>query len=363
MRVLSIYYLLVLMCAYLSFSIFILNPVYILGFLLVFLGFVHIDLYRVDKGILIYFSYFLLTFLCFLLGIYYFFSKVKEGVILSSILYLYCVLIGMQAIVFGSKLDIMDRRKVYQKIFNFLIIFVFFDFISRLLNSGGFSTNFYDYKHGWFYFDSNFTGLIVALFLMFAIFLKKQQVFNLGTLKFIILFMLLLLTFSRAAIFSFLVSFFLLRYTGKYIILYATLFSVCAIYIFYNMVNQYISGENFIGIDGSFNTKFYLISLAIDNYSELSYVNKLFGIGLANFAYYTDIFAHNMLITLIYEFGIVGSILFLFFLIMMYIKIGRDVLYLYFPLFIGGFSLFSAYMPFFFILLASMYVETYYLKK
>lgn len=141
-------------------------------------------------------------------------------------------------------------------------------------------------------------------------------------------------------------------------LLFSILFLSISGFVFYKMVNGYLSGESFVDIDGSFNSKFYIISLALHNYSSMPDMNKLLGIGMANFSYYSNgIFAHNMLVTLVYEFGVVGSCLFFVFLWHMYLKIGKDVLYLYLPLAIGGFSLFSAYMPFFFILLSCLYLE------
>lgn len=345
-----------------SISVFPINPIYILGLILILVGIALVDITKIDKVFLLYFFYFICTLCCFGIGLYFFSKQASNIVYLSSFLYLYCILMGMQTIISAKNLTLYRRQTVYHYSYNFLIIFLILDLISRLINTGSFSINFYNYKHGWFYFDSNFTGLVIALFLMFAVFLKKNKKYYLSQFKFFVLFLLLLSTFSRASIFSFIVSYLVLKYAGRYMVGFASILLILFIYIFYNMVNRYISGESFVEIDGSFNSKFYLINLAIENYDKLDLTSKLFGIGLANFSYYADIFAHNMLVTLVYEFGIIGTSLFLLFLYGMYIRIGKDVLYLYIPLLIGGFSLFSAYMPFFFILLACMYVEVIYDK-
>lgn len=89
--------------------------------------------------------------------------------------------------------------------------------------------------------------------------------------------------------------------------------------------------------DGSFNSKFYLISSALDNHASVPFVNKIFGIGLNNFSYYTDSFAHNIFITLVYEFGILGTLMFVLFLLYSYFKIGKDVTYIFIPLLVAGF--------------------------
>ena len=129
------------------------------------------------------------------------------------------------------------------------------------------------------------------------------------------------------------------------------------------LVGKYTSGDSYVDVDGSFNSKFYLISSALDNYAGVPFVNKIFGIGLNNFSYYTDgFFAHNIFITLVYEFGILGTLMFVLFLLYSYFKIGKDVTYIFIPLLVAGFSLFSAYVPFLFVLLACMYIEIKYLK-
>ena len=57
------------------------------------------------------------------------------------------------------------------------------------------------------------------------------------------------------------------------------------------------------------------------------------------------------------EFGILGSLSFIIFLFYAYKKIGKDFTYILVPLLVAGFSLFSAYMPFFFVLISCIYVE------
>lgn len=354
----QLYYFLCLFCSYFSLGTLIVNPIYILGFILIFLGFFFMDIRKIEKGVVVYFLYFISSLVSLLIGLSYFSKQVVDTVFLSSILYLYCILIGMQTITLSKDLTLFQRKKVYHYTYNYLIVFLVLDLISRLINAGGFSTNFYDYKHGWFHFDSNFTGLIIALFLMFSFFLQKERIYCLSKIKYLILFVLLCATFSRASIFAFVVSYLVLRYTGRFLTVFSIVFAGVASYTFYVMMTRFIEGDSFVDIDGSFNTKFYFIELAIQSYDQLDSINKIFGIGLANFDYYAGVFAHNVIITLIYEFGILGTILFLLFLAVMYFKVGRDVLYLYVPLFIGGFSLFSAYMPFFFILLACMYIES-----
>lgn len=350
-------FFLFLFCSVFSINSLPINPVYLVGFPLLFLSLFYINFSKINQYQLLMFFYFIVSMIGFSIGIISFSEIDKNLIMLSSILYCYCILLGAQTVRLGLITKKIDRLKVYSCFYNFLIFFMFLDLIVRILMSGG-SGTFYDFKWGLFYWDSNFSALIILLFIMFSVFLKVNKIYDIGLIRFLILIFLLITTFSRAAIFAFFLSYILLRYTKKIILYLAIVFGLVFIYLFYKMVSIYLSGESFVEIDGSFNSKFYLISVAIDNYAELPLINKFFGIGMANFPYFSDgIFAHNMLITLFYEFGYFGILFFIIYICLSYKMIGKDILYILIPFFIAGFSLFSAFMPFFFILLACMYVE------
>lgn len=352
-----------LFCSFFSINSLPVNPVYVLAFPFVALSLIVIKFSVVNKFQLLLYIYFLLSTVTLIVGSYLFSGISLEAVYLSSILYTYCILLGAQTVAIGLKVGKNGRIKSYNFTYNILIFFMFLDFIIRFVIGGG-GASFYDYKWGLFYFDSNFSAIIILLFLMFSIFLKVNEIYDIGKIRYAILVVLLILTFSRAAIFSFIVSYILLRYAKNILLPIISIFSIFLIYKFVEMVEDYISGSSFVDIDGSFNSKFYIISVAIDNYHSVPFLNKMFGIGLANFPYYSNgVFAHNMLVTLVYEFGYLGVFFFIIFLISAYRLIGKNILFILFPFFIAGFSLFSAFMPFFFVLLACMYVEVFSLRK
>lgn len=350
-------YFFLIFCSFFSINKLPLNPVYILSSFILILVFFTMNYKKTSKFNFLFIIYFIFSTISFFLGLYFFNQYSSSVVYLSTILYIYCIVLGGATVEIGGKLSVGQRVFVYDWIYNVLIFYMFLDLIIRLLLSGS-SGSFYDFKWGLFYFDSNFSALIILLFIMFSVFLKVNKIYDIGLIRFLILIFLLITTFSRAAIFAFFLSYILLRYTKKIILYLAIVFGLAFIYLFYKMVSIYLSGESFVEIDGSFNSKFYLISVAIDNYAELPLINKFFGIGMANFPYFSDgIFAHNMLITLFYEFGYFGILFFIIYICLSYKMIGKDILYILIPFFIAGFSLFSAFMPFFFILLACMYVE------
>ncbi|PNW18758.1 hypothetical protein C1642_02710 [Acinetobacter sp. AKBS16] len=358
----SLCFLLILFCSFFSVNSLPVNPVYCLGFPLILFSFLFFKS-TIDKFQLGFYCYFLISCMFFAIGSYYFSNIDSKINYLSTILYLYCILMGAQTVATGVNIGINRRVYIYKFIFNLLIIFMILEFFLRVVNSSH-TGSFYDYKWSLLYFDSNFVSFIILFFLMFAVFLKEKNIFNIGKIRFSLLIILLILTFSRASIVSFIVTYLFVKSGNKYKTPIFILFLIGYFYIASELIGKYTSGVSYVDVDGSFNSKFYLISVAIDNYNSIPVINKLFGIGLNNFLYYSDgIFAHNIFITLLYEFGVLGTIMFIFFLCYSYYKIGKDVAYIYIPLLVAGFSLFSAYVPFLFVLIACMYIETRYLKQ
>ncbi|WP_179994280.1 O-antigen polymerase [Acinetobacter sp. YH1901136] len=353
----SLCFFLLIFCSFFSINSFLINPTYIFGLLTLIFSFFFFN-GKVDKLEFIFYVYFFISILLFFIAIYYFSIITNDEKILSSILYLYCILLGSQTIALGMLLSREKRVSIYRVVYSFLIIFMILELFFRVVFAGGHASSFYDYKQSLFFTDSNFSSFIVLFFLMFALFLKDKKIYNIGVAKFSILIFLLVMTFSRASIFAYFVGYLFVRSNIKYKTAIFFSFLIVYFYVFYRMVSNYIDGASYRDLDGSFNSKFYLISVAIDNYSKLPLVNKFFGIGLNNFPYYADgRFAHNIFITFIYEFGYLGSIGFILFIFYSYKKIGKDYTYLLIPMLVAGFSLFSAYMPFFFVLSACMYIE------
>ncbi len=357
----SLCFLLILFCSFFSINSLPINPVYCVGFPVIFLSFLFLKS-QVDKFQFGFYCYFLISCVLFSVGSYYFSSIDPKIKYLSTVLYLYCILMGAQTVATGLNFEHSRRVYIYNYIYNLLIVFMIVELFLRIINSSH-TGSFYDYKWSLLYFDSNFVSFIILFFLMFAVFLKDKNIFNIGKIRFSVLILLLLLTFSRASIVSFIVTYAFVKSSSKYKTPIFILFLISYFYAASKLVGKYTSGDSYVDVDGSFNSKFYLISSALDNYAGVPFVNKIFGIGLNNFSYYTDgFFAHNIFITLVYEFGILGTLMFVLFLLYSYFKIGKDVTYIFIPLLVAGFSLFSAYVPFLFVLLACMYIEIKYLK-
>ncbi|AXH63518.1 O-antigen ligase family protein [Providencia huaxiensis] len=269
--------------------------------------------------------------------------------ILSPLLFYFSWLISIFIPKFLPNTKREERKITYKKSINLAIIFLFIELLTRLTLYNPSRGFIYALKSSYFYFDSNFSGLIIASLISFSLYLKLRLGLKL-THQLIALTVLLFLTFSRGAIlttFIVYITFYSIKYfkIRAYITLFATVVFFCY------MTYQYLFLDmNFQSIDGSFNSKFYIFKLAYDLFPELSLNNKLFGIGLGNTELYLGFFAHNIFVTFFLEFGILGSFLFLLFVTYTIIKSNSFTLFIWLPTLIGGVSLFGAYSPYIFIL-------------
>ncbi|SPW30950.1 Lipid A core - O-antigen ligase and related enzymes [Edwardsiella tarda] len=249
-----------------------------------------------------------------------------------------------------------DRVRVYFYCGIIFFIYLLCEFFLRVfygdLNRG----ILYGFKGSLMYFDSNFTGLVIMSFYMLFLFLKKYV-----SVKFkyfsLMCFLFLLLTVSRAAIISVIFSFFIFSSTSSfrkrsYFIL--TMYLLVFFMMSYAYFWDWISYSN---IDGSFNSKFYIVDQAIKLYKNMSFESIIFGIGFGNFYNYMGIFAHNIFVTMFIEMGVLGSLAFIVF-IFYSIRISDSYsLYIWVPTLIAGLSLFSVYTPFLFVINAILILE------
>ncbi|MBQ0215668.1 hypothetical protein KAH51_19825, partial [Proteus vulgaris] len=188
------------------------------------------------------------------------------------------------------------------------------------------------------------------------IYIKNRFKVNNNKNKYILL-ILIVLTFSRSAIVASLIliiisnNIYKLKFRSYLLLLIITL-----VFIFMSL-SYIFSDSNYQFIDGSLNSKFYIVEKAFIIYSEIPIENKLFGIGLGNTELFLNIFAHNILVTMLLEFGLIGSFLFILFIIYSLISSNHFCLLIWIPILIAGISLFGAYAPYLFIINAIIYFE------
>ncbi|MDA3075952.1 hypothetical protein OFO12_01030 [Campylobacter sp. JMF_04 NA10] len=179
--------------------------------------------------------------------------------------------------------------------------------------------------------------------------MKQQIKINYSTLLFLILFITFFSINALPINLAYILALFLFFISFIFIInkkFFKINFFIC-ISIFIFAISFFIiifqNGYSFVDFDGSLNYKFIIINNALDIYANMPIYKKVFGIGLGNFEFYADIFAHNIFITFLLEFGIVNSVLLIIYFFILYKKSNGYVVYILTPTIIIGFSLFSAY--------------------
>lgn len=212
----------------------------------------------------------------------------------------------------------------------------------------GTSDFFYMYKFSSIMFsDTNETGFFILSFLSFLVYLKDKQIIPVKRIEIFVGFTFLVLSFSRAAIFGFLV-FALYQFVFKTMAFMLKLFCV------------YLTGFGvaiIVGIfmnDGSFMTKIDIFQKTLLYLKNCDIFHFLFGIGMNHSIDALGIYGHNYLSLYSIEFGIVGLVLFLSFIILVLLK-RRHTIFLWMPFLITGLSFVSYFLPFFYFHLGLVY--------
>jgi len=331
------------------------NPTYLIGFSLIFIYSLNVLFQKSIQKNVIPFLLFFLVLLVFQ-SISFIYNPTPESkTFLSSALFLYSILLT-PVFMWGVK-KTKERKKMYKCIFTVLLIFLLIELIVRVYMGGGVSSDFYMYKKGFFYYDSNFTGLVILNFLFLFLYLSKRNIYKASNIKFILLWLFLFLTISRASILTAIIVAILFN-NLNHIKFKSTLLLGIGFTLVFMLYGLSVAGVSFVEYDGSFNSKFSIIIKALVAYEDyFSQINKLFGIGLGNTKYILEVFAHNIAVTFVLEFGILGSAVIIYFMYYISKKTNGMALIIIIPNLIEGFSLFSAYSPFVFISLGVIYHE------
>ncbi|CAM5206280.1 hypothetical protein OURE66S_01042 [Oligella ureolytica] len=217
---------------------------------------------------------------------------------LSISLFCVCVLLGVCTYEVGIKTSFSERIRIYHSIPYFLLPYLLIELVSRIINRNPDESWLYAYKHGWFYFDSNFLGITLVLILSFYKFLQDKNIYKLSGYKKAFLLFFLFTTVSRAAILTYLLSAIILKFS-RHLRFFALFFGITLFFVLVWAMNAYINGTiDFKMVDGSFNSKFYIIQRSAEFFLELPLSSQLLGVGLSNVEQYIRIFAHNIIVTL-----------------------------------------------------------------
>lgn len=171
-------------------------------------------------------------------------------------------------------------------------------------------SSFYLYKYNSLLFaDSNTTGLIVLILHFFVLIAEKTNKLLLVPkyYKFTLI-ALIFLSFSRAAIFTFLLVQLIIKIFSIKSILYKFL-------LISLVISTIVSIIFYIFLDASFLVKFNILNLVYHYLQTASENQLLFGIGPGNAKEYLGIYTHSLYLTYLVETGIVGFIFFFIFIV------------------------------------------------
>ncbi|MHA6612411.1 O-antigen ligase family protein [Photobacterium damselae] len=359
----NIYFLGLISGGFLSFNFVGFNPVYIYMVFLMALNllfFFEEGNYRIKKYTLIMMLIAILLLVIQMLGV----SFNKKEIMyygntnfITILIFIISILYSLFCIEFYFKnKQMIDLKILYSNLSKFLFTFFLIELLTRILNGNPSLGIIYGFKDSFLFFDSNFTSLVLLSFFNYYQYLHNKRRYN-GRLIRFSLFVFICLTFSRAAIFTVILSY-LIFYKDKNAIWKAYICLCLYLIVFFILSYLYVFDSfSFLNIDGSFNSKFYIVDVAIFIYEKLNFWSLLFGIGLGNFSNYTNIFAHNIFVTIIIEFGLIGFSLFVI-VIFYTCKITKNgAIYIWLSVFICGLSLFGSYSPYVFITIALIYIE------
>lgn len=244
-------------------------------------------------------------------------------------------------------------------IFNILLLTV--ESVHRIINPTMFNwTNesnfFYMFKFNSIMFaDSNDVGFLILCILCFGMYLKRHQVFRISWFVLIYLFVLLLLSFSRAAILSCLISFFFFFIYSRFNRILKIIFWITSLFLASSVVAILIQ-------DGSFLTKLEILNNSINYLAGVSFDAFLFGVGYARSEFVLNgIYGHNFIILYLIEFGLVGLILFIFILLSIFNNTKTNFKYILVPYIIAGMSYAPYMIPYFFAIAAM--IENFQIQK
>ena len=188
------------------------------------------------------------------------------------------------------------------------------------------------------FFDSNYVGAFLLSFVM----LNSQLENSSSRFKLFIylaLFLLIFLTFSRAAIFVVSLMYIFLisrKYIGKHQPMFITLTAIIALIL----LTYYT--DSLTITDGSFISKLQIVE-STSSLLDKDIITVIFGrgyeVGGYLYSYTTGAYAHVHIAILLGEIGVLGILVYLSYWLFIYNSVGYKMLYIFIPFFIIGFSL------------------------
>ncbi|WP_375580216.1 O-antigen ligase family protein [Marivirga tractuosa] len=206
----------------------------------------------------------------------------------------------------------------------------------------------YSYKlNSIMFLDTNFLGLLILSVLFLNLYLSKVTGVKRKWLNLLCI-ILLVSTFSRAAWLAAIISFIFIKYVKKITVTNVLIFGI----LFTIASSLFIA---FYANDSSFLSKFEIFFRAYDYAKVMPLSTWIFGHGLGNSEEYLNIGAHNYLLTMFLETGLIGFILSALIWITFVHKTGIKSFYIAMPFFIATLSAFTHAVPYVFVSLCIVY--------
>jgi hypothetical protein len=283
-------------------------------------------------------------------------SPAAEKNYLTPALFLTSLLIAPAMMLLARQYPPARLCRLMPRIINCVLVFLTVECVSRLIFSPylpatagtDLSDSFYLYKASLFFFDSNFAGIeilcVLAIMFAFKEYISRQ--------KWLLVYLLLIATLSRASIAAGICQLVIYKLWRWRAWAFFGLLAAQVIAIYQLFLSYTTQGSQAIhDIDGSFASKFFILSLMTETYRQADTAQRFFGIGVGNLFNLAGIFAHNIVATFVLELGIGGSLLFTAYVWILSRKCPAAIYLLILPLVINGFSLVSTSMPYFFVAL------------
>ncbi|MFZ4799322.1 MAG: hypothetical protein ACOYMA_17615 [Bacteroidia bacterium] len=341
-----------------------LSPIYfVFGIAIIFYFFKLILHFEIHLNSLAFFNLFICFFSVFVQLVLIPNTKIPTtiGLALPYLFYFIC----FQSLKSLTKTEIMN---LCAYMLTAHVILISIDAIIRLANPNIYATNIYSghtresglaymFKHNSImYPDSNFVGVQVCLTYFFTVYLNKENLLVswAKNLRYILLVLVVLTTSRSANITMIFYTLIFNKVSFPFQITKKQVFWLSGIIVFLIIASVFIL--SFVKNDESFNSKFMILYLAIDLLKSIPLSSIFLGIGIGNTFSFIGIGAHNLIVTLALETGLIGLTLFMLSMYFSIKKTNGKALYLLFPLFTMGFSFVSLALPFLFTFLAIIYV-------
>lgn len=211
----------------------------------------------------------------------------------------------------------------------------------------------YQYKFTSFmYSESNATGIHVITLLFYVLYQQVEYGYKRTKTKWVLI-LLLILTFSRAAIAGAAIGWLYIKYLRKSNVIFnlANLLIVSAFLFF---VYQYYLKPK-LEDDLSLKSKFEIADIIKNYFANASLAEWLFGIGFSNSIERLGIYAHNFEMVLLIESGLIGLTLIFFLFLSFVFATQKKALFILVPFLITTLSASIMFIPFFYVAIALIY--------